>query len=104
MPAGRRGNNEGTISKREDGRWMARISLGDGKRKAVYGKTRADVARQLAELIRDRDKGLPIVTEQQTLAQYLQSWLEVKRPPRLAQSTWISYRDFVQVHITPTLG
>ena len=45
---GRRGNSEGTITKRADGRWEARISLPDGKRKSFYGKTRQEVARRLS--------------------------------------------------------
>ena len=38
--AGRRGNNEGTIRKRSDGRWEARITLEGGNTKCYYGKTR----------------------------------------------------------------
>ncbi len=38
----RRGNGEGSICQRSDGRWMARVDLGyvDGKRKRkqIYGK------------------------------------------------------------------
>jgi hypothetical protein len=36
----KRGNNEGSITKRPDGRWEARIGLADGRRKSFYGKTR----------------------------------------------------------------
>ena len=43
----KRGNNEGSIYKREDGRWAATINLGwqDGKRrrKTFYAKTRREV-------------------------------------------------------------
>ena len=45
----RRGNNEGSIFQRKDGRWVATVTLGyddNGKRvrKTLYGKTRTDVA------------------------------------------------------------
>lgn len=44
----RRGHGEGTISKRRDGRWEARVDLGwmDGKRvrRTFYGSTRNEVA------------------------------------------------------------
>lgn len=40
----RRGNGEGSITKREDGRWMARITV-EGQRRAYYGKTYQDVRR-----------------------------------------------------------
>ncbi len=45
---GKRGNNEGSISHRSDGRWMARMTLDDGTRKTFYGKTRQEVSRLLA--------------------------------------------------------
>jgi hypothetical protein len=48
----KRGNNEGTIFRRKDGRWVAQLTTGrdpkTGKRKrtVVYGKTRKEVAPQ----------------------------------------------------------
>jgi hypothetical protein len=39
MATRQRGNGEGTIYKREDGRWLAQMTLHDGKRKSLYGKT-----------------------------------------------------------------
>src|SRR5262249_29436732 len=90
--AGKRGNNEGTIQKRADGRWQAIISLGDGKRKYFYGKTRSEVARRLSEALRDRDKGLEIVSERQTVAQFLETWLKIVKPS-IKQSTWERYED-----------
>lgn len=38
----RRGNQEGSITQLSDGRWQARLSLDNGKRKAFYGKTRQE--------------------------------------------------------------
>ena len=42
----KRGNSEGSIYKRKDGRWAASVSVGwhDGKyrRKTLYGKTRRE--------------------------------------------------------------
>jgi len=67
MP-GRRGNSEGSIVKRGDGRWMARFTLDNGERKTPYAKTRQEAARALAEAIRDRDKGLPIVGDGKPLS------------------------------------
>jgi len=53
----RRGNNEGSITKRPDGLWEARITLDNGKRKSIYAKTRQEAARRLAAAARDRDNG-----------------------------------------------
>ena len=47
MARKRRGNGEGSISKRSDGRWHARVSLPDGKRKHFYGRTRDEVRKKL---------------------------------------------------------
>ena len=51
--AGRRGNNEGSIFQRKDGRWVGSVTVGyktDGKpiRKDVYGKSRQEVAKKVA--------------------------------------------------------
>src|SRR5262245_14424320 len=49
--AGRRGNNEGSIAKRGDGRWQGSVTVEGGKRKYFYGKTRQEVARRLSEAL-----------------------------------------------------
>ncbi len=46
----RRGNHEGSIYRRKDGRWAGAISNGDGRRKCSYGRTPAAVAGQLREV------------------------------------------------------
>jgi integrase len=58
---GRRGNGEGSITKRKDGLYMARYSVetatGTTKRKTIYAKTRREAAERLSEALADRDKG-----------------------------------------------
>jgi integrase len=48
----RRGRGEGSIYRRQDGRWAAAISLGWSggrrRRKTFYGQTRAEVAKEVA--------------------------------------------------------
>lgn len=78
--AGRRGNKEGSLRKRPDGRWEARITLSDGSRKSFYGTTRQEAAKLFAAAVRDQNVGLPIVGEKQTLEQFLAHWLEVVKP------------------------
>ena len=43
----KRGNSEGSKSKRPDGRYEARVTLPDGKRKSFYGKTRQEANQKL---------------------------------------------------------
>src|SRR6266498_2616055 len=57
------GHGEGAIQKRADGRWMAQLMVGtkaDGERdiRSVYGKTRGECQKKLADLRRRRDEGL----------------------------------------------
>lgn len=101
---GKRGNNEGTITKRIDGRWEARMSLGNGKRKAFYGKTRKEVAGKLTKALRDQQQHLPIVSEQDTVAAFLASWLEDVAKPSLRARTFESYVMIVNHHLIPALG
>jgi hypothetical protein len=53
----KRGAREGSIYKRGDGRWVAAVSIGAGKRKTVYGETRRDVAETLKTLPPDATEG-----------------------------------------------
>lgn len=101
----KRGNNEGNIYQRQNGLWEGRISLPGGKRKSVYGKSRADVQRKLTALLHDVQRGPPVATgPRQTLGQFLQSWLADAVKPSVRHSTYVSYEEKVRIHITPDLG
>jgi integrase len=98
-----RGQNEGNIKKRSDGRWEARISLEDGTRRSYYGTTRQEVAQLLNKALRDKEQGVLIKDEQQTVEAYFLSWLEsIKHTvkPRTVKN----YRDYARLHIIPVLG
>jgi integrase len=100
---GKRGNGEGGITHLSDGRWQARITLEGGGRKAFYGATRAEAAAKLTAALRDRDKGLPIVAEKQTVENYLLNWLESVKPA-IRPRTWQRYGELLTLHVVPTLG
>jgi integrase len=56
---GKRGNGEGSISRRKGGGWMGQyvVHTAEGrKRRTVYGKTRKEVANKLAKAISDREE------------------------------------------------
>lgn len=101
--ATKKANNEGNIKKRTDGRWEARITLDDGKRKSFYGKTRQEVSRLLTEALRNRDTGIGVLSDRQTTAQYLESWLETTKHT-LKPRTWKRYTELVRLHIIPIIG
>jgi integrase len=99
----RRGHNEGSVFQRADGRWVASISLEDGKRRDVYGRTRKEAAEKLLRLQRDLRAGLPLVREDQTVEQYLTSWINDMRL-HLRIRSFARYDAAVRLHIVPTLG
>ena len=103
----RRGANEGAIYRRKDGRWTAVIHLGyEGarrRRKAIYGKTRQEVARKLTAALRAREQGLPQPAERLTVAAFLAGWLETVQPSVRAK-TFQTYSYLIRLHIVPTLG
>ncbi len=103
----RRGQNEGSIFERKDGRWCGIISLGwkDGKRrrKAVYGATAEEVQDELTKLKSKKLSGLPIETDRRTVARFLADWLaSVKSSVRLR--TFEKYESTVNKHIVPQFG
>ena len=58
--AKKRGNGEGSISRRKNSGWMAQYSVyttQGRKRKTIYGKTRQEVAAKLAKALSDREGG-----------------------------------------------
>jgi integrase len=63
MPKKRRGNKEGSVMRRKDGRWMAQMTIGRDpatgklKRTYFYGKTRQEAADQLAKALSDVSRG-----------------------------------------------
>jgi integrase len=104
---GRRGHGEGSISQRRDGRWEGRIDLGwkAGKRvrKMVYGATRAEVARKVNALVRDRELGLVRSGPSQRVGAFLEEWLGSVRGS-LRPSTFRTYELYVRRHIVAELG
>lgn len=103
----RRGQGEGTIRHRADGRWEGRIDLGwEGGRhqaRSIYGRTRQDVVLKLRQLQQQLATGLPVVDERVTIAHFLVEWLQVVEP-RLRPSTFIRYKQLVEHQLIPQLG
>lgn len=104
----KRGQGEGSIYKRKDGRWAGAVSLGyvNGKvrRKCVYGKTRKAVQDRMTRLLNDQQSGLPVVGEKQRVGDFLADWLENWVRPSVKPKTFSSYSDTVRLHLVPSLG
>ncbi len=104
MSPRRRGNGEGTILRRSDGRWAAAIVLDDYSRKWIYGKTRREVAQRLTKIQRDVAEGRPVMNERLTVGEYMNRWLYEVARQRTRPMTWRGYEHLVRLHILPTLG
>lgn len=107
MATKRRGNNTGTITQRDDGRWMARVSLGfvDGRmqRKTLYGATREEAEGKMLEVIGKKRRGVPVKSSTPTIKAYLHAWLERKEDD-LAPRTYTNYLHIVEKRILPVVG
>ena len=104
----RRGRGEGGVHHRSDGLWVGQIDLGwkDGKRKrkAVYGKTRAEAVRKLREKEALIAQGVTPASELLTVEDYLEDWLTNRIPGTITVRTEALYRRAVHSYINPTLG
>lgn len=99
-----RGYQEGSIVKRKDGRWSARIQItdpitGKKKRPGVYGKTREEVKKKLTELMADHQKGINIAPDKITLSAWIDQWLNDYIKNTVRQGTWEGYETYYRNHI-----
>src|SRR5215218_9001388 len=104
---GRRGNGEGSISRRKDGRWEARYTVyaDEGvKRPVLYGKTRKEVADKLVKALADRASGYTFDTENMTVGEYLDRWLKDSDRDSVRTSTFERHEQVVRLHLKPALG
>jgi len=102
---GRRENNEGSIHFWTNrGLWRGYVSVGGGKRKYVYGKTRQEARDKLADALRAQRQGTLVVGPRHTLKQYLTAWLRDTVQPSVRPWTYKGYEVLVRVHIVPELG
>jgi integrase len=98
-----RGHGEGTISQRADGRWEARMSLPNGHRRSLHGKTQRQVQQKLKQAQRDFDSGLPVISHTQTLGDCSGDWLKAVKP-QSRRGVWLRYRGYIRNHNLPELG
>lgn len=104
----RRGHGEGSIYQRQDGRWVGEVDLGwvDGKRKrkAVYGRTRAEVARRIRDVQAAVDRGLPVPDDRLTVGVFLDWWAKNALDGTVSVGTQDTYERLIRLYVKPTLG
>ncbi|SMB93401.1 tyrosine-type recombinase/integrase [Deinococcus hopiensis] len=98
-----RHNGEGSLTKRQDGRWEGKYTAGvtpDGKqvRRSVYGRTRAEAAEKLKAKLAETPKGAIVLTERGklTLADQLRAHLSL-REAELGPGTVLKLESYIKV-------
>jgi len=105
----KRGQGEGTISKRPDGLYCGRITVGyddngKQKRKAFYGKTKREVQEKMNAAKAEQDKGLYLEPTRITVAAWLDTWLEEYKKRSVRTNTYMGLCYYINYHIKPVLG
>lgn len=104
----KRANGEGTISKRKNGTWEGKYTVGrdaNGKliRKTIYGKSQKEVAQKITAMTNDLNTGLYIAPEQTTFGQWLDIWYD-DYLGGVKESTATQYKYHIDFNIKPALG
>ncbi|MCA1727921.1 MAG: site-specific integrase [Actinobacteria bacterium] len=104
--ARKRGNGEGGISRRKDGRWEARYyadTLEGCKRKTIYAKTRKEVAEKLAKVMTEQ-KALPaLVPTNITVDEFFVQYEDAVKHT-MKRRSFETYRDIARLHLLPAFG
>ena len=104
----KRGNNEGSVFQRKDGRWVAQLQVGFNTKGAPkfrthYAETRKKADNKLVELKAAKLTGMLTDSEKLTVTAYLERWLEAKLR-EVKPSTHLSYASTVRLYIAPRIG
>jgi integrase len=98
----RRGNGEGMIRLRKDGRWEARIRIA-GRPYSAMARTQADARAKLEALRRQFHLGTLVAPQRLTLAEFLDQWLDAGAAD-WKPKTLHGYRSIIANYWKPELG
>jgi len=94
---------EGSVFQRSDGRWVAKVPLGDGKHKTGYFEKQRDAEKAKRQWLNDLEQGRLVTAKDQLLSEYLEYWLKMKKT-LVRETTYAHYQYFVETFIVPYLG
>ncbi len=94
----KRGNHEGSIAKRADGRNQASIMIG-GKRRYWYSKKRADCVNRLTDMRTKLRHGMPITDTSTMVLEWCRHYIEQYCQGYVRPSTIYNYIGYVERHI-----
>ncbi len=98
----KRGNNEGSITKRSNGTWRVQVSLG-GKRLSFTANTKSECQLWLRKTLDQIDQGLTYRGTQTTLGEFLTGWIATVKTS-LRPKTAHQYEEITQNYLMPGLG
>ena len=101
---GKRANGEGSIYQRKDGKWVAALTLGAGKRKYFYCRSQADAVLALQQAQHARMLGTLTSTRNETVETFLLNWLQYEVQPKVRTRTYQTYQQVVTRDLLPALG
>ena len=102
MAKKKRGNNEGSISKRANGTWRAQLYI-RGKRISFGAKTKAECLAWLNKNLEEQNQGIDLLGGETTVAEYVTHWLKTAKTA-LRPKTAIQYEHLVRSKIIPNIG
>ena len=100
----RRGHGEGTVYKREDGKWIVQITVGkkpNGKqdRRTLSGNSEKEVLAKKTKFLYLQSRGeLPKINKE-ALGSWMSTWLENYKKHSLQQTTYENYKSMIDTHI-----
>jgi hypothetical protein len=94
--------SEGSVFRRQDGKWCGKYKDADGRYRYVYRKSKSEVRLALREAIENRDDGL-ISSDNLTVGLLLDQWLEDIRDT-ISDRTWINQELIIRLHLKPHIG
>ena len=107
--AKKRGQNEGSIRKRKDGTWEARVTVfidtnGKQVRKSLYGKTKKEAFEKMTDLQNSLQKGILTNPTEITISDWLEQYMLKYKKKYVRPATYNNYAVKVNNHINPIIG
>ena len=100
--ARKRGQNEGSIYKRKDGRWVAQVTI-QGQHISKYFKSQVECREWLRITQSQVQNGLILAGAQTAFNEFLEQWL-ISYKSSVHPNTIVQYEGIVHLHIIPVLG
>ena len=95
----KRGNHEGSIAKRSDGRFQASLMV-DGRRKYYYAKKRGDCVTWLTDMRTKLRQGMPVTDNGITVLEWCRHYIDQYCKGYVRPATLYNYMGYVDKHIT----